>query len=403
MEKSPLAFLTSLTGKGQSEAFASNKAFLTDDPAKGGERFRSFLEDLLTAEPDANAGTVNIFAPPPAPAGKPFEADGILEAVAPSDAALDNITVVAAPIEGVVAPVAAAETAAAQAAPIDTTTLAPTLPAQIRAEKPAPLSVRADAPAKQSDALLQAFAKQSGATTAPVSGAAPVVAAELPADTALLGSDLEQASSIDTAAPEKLLRQARPTTPPPGLVGNGAANASFALAENAAPDAFANAALTRGDGDLINIEGLSGRGLEALTRAEASAANVMPVRDQIVAAVAARPGENRIEVRLDPPELGKVTIAFEGDGPDIIRAVVYADTSQTLDLMRRHADVFQRALGEQGFENLDLQFAERGPRDNASDEAKEQLRSFRLADDEGPAPETPGPLQYVEGRLDRRM
>ena len=139
------------------------------------------------------------------------------------------------------------------------------------------------------------------------------------------------------------------------------------------------------------------------SRAEASAANVMPVRDQIVAAVAARPGENRIEVRLDPPELGKVTIAFEGDGPDIIRAVVYADTSQTLDLMRRHADVFQRALGEQGFENLDLQFAERGPRDNASDEAKEQLRSFRLADDEGPAPETPGPLQYVEGRLDRRM
>lgn len=168
-----------------------------------------------------------------------------------------------------------------------------------------------------------------------------------------------------------------------------------------------NAILSAGlDGEAPAVE------RSAVTRAETvptdkAAVSFNPVRDQIVAAVVARNGEGRLEVRLDPPELGRVTINFEGDGAELVRAVISADTPETLDLMRRNADAFQRALAEQGFEGLDLQFAERGAENARQDEA-EKGRAFAFGKDG----EAPGQLRddsepaarYVEiGRLDRRL
>jgi hypothetical protein len=413
MENSPFAFLASLTGKPAGDVFAKSKALLAGGPGQefgraDGEGFLSFLEDLLTPVVDADADAANALAAPPAFAGALLNADVVDGAPAPASAPVDSISAVAAPIEGFAAPVIDAasapviEAASAQApGAAAAAALAPMIPAQARVETKAPLSARPGTPAKPPEAVLPASAKKSDPPAKPVSGLSPV-AVKASAETAMPEPSLEQAAPIEIAS-EQLPRTPRIPSSPRGLSGNTASNATFALSENAAPEAFANAAITRGEGDLANIEILSGRRLEALARTDAPAANVMPVRDQIVAAVASRPGETRLEVRLDPPELGKVTITFDGDGADIVRAVVHAEAPQTLDLMRRHADVFQRALEAQGFENLDLQFSERAPRENPGDKAQEQLRSFLLAEEEAALLADVTAPQVAPGRLDRRM
>ncbi|MEZ5892649.1 MAG: flagellar hook-length control protein FliK [Parvularculaceae bacterium] len=190
---------------------------------------------------------------------------------------------------------------------------------------------------------------------------------------------------------------------PAGLAGNVKAKAVAAITDRAAPEAFTHSAVTRLDvADAAGAERTQTIRLETAAHAAATNAHLNLVRDQIVAAVTHRQGD-RLEIRLDPPELGKVMIGFERDGADIVRAVVTADSPNTLDLMRRNADVFQRALEAQGFANLDLHFTDRGPREHANARAGEHAQSFVLNDDiEFPAAGAPG--RYVaDGRLDRRF
>lgn len=189
----------------------------------------------------------------------------------------------------------------------------------------------------------------------------------------------------------------------PGLAANAHANAAAAIAEHAAPEALSHSAVTRDDGGL-EFDRVASSRLETVSAAANSNIHVNPVRDQIVAAVTARHGEHKLEVRLDPPELGRVTIGFERDGGDIVRAVISANTPDTLDLMRRHADVFQRALEDQGFTGLDLHFADHGPQEGPAGQAGESTQNFRLSEEDAPAAMMTGPApRAVLGRLDRRL
>lgn len=79
-----------------------------------------------------------------------------------------------------------------------------------------------------------------------------------------------------------------------------------------------------------------------------------PVMTQIATAVRAGGGD-RVEVRLDPPELGRVTLSFQ-IRDDMVAAVVSADRSETAELLRRHGEELQRALKEGGFGDVSLDF-----------------------------------------------
>lgn len=178
---------------------------------------------------------------------------------------------------------------------------------------------------------------------------------------------------------------------------------AMAIGDHASPEALIHSALTR-DGEPGIFERAASSRLETTSQAVDRNVHLNPVRDQIVAAVASRPGEAKLEIRLDPPELGRVLIGFERDGADIVRAVVTADSPDTLDLMRRNADVFQRALEQQGFSNLDLQFADRGAREDAQENPGEGARLFALADEESGASGLAEQSSRVPlGRLDRRL
>lgn len=72
---------------------------------------------------------------------------------------------------------------------------------------------------------------------------------------------------------------------------------------------------------------------------------------------------DRLEVRLDPPELGKITIDFSNLGATGVKAVVSADLSATLDFLRRNSEQLLVELARQGLTGVDLQFADHPAKD----------------------------------------
>lgn len=66
---------------------------------------------------------------------------------------------------------------------------------------------------------------------------------------------------------------------------------------------------------------------------------------------------NRIEVRLDPPELGRVTLqmTITDDG---ITAAVTAERPEIIDILRRHADLLQKELQTAGHRNISMDFGQ---------------------------------------------
>lgn len=122
---------------------------------------------------------------------------------------------------------------------------------------------------------------------------------------------------------------------------------------------------------------------------------------QVVTAISERNGEAKLELRLNPPELGRVIISFESDGADFIRVVVGADSQQTLDLMRRNLDILQRELARNGLDNINVELADRDSNPHAHN-ADEQLMAYAASDDAPAYINNNIPLTtfIADGRLD---
>jgi flagellar hook-length control protein FliK len=89
-----------------------------------------------------------------------------------------------------------------------------------------------------------------------------------------------------------------------------------------------------------------------------AAAAPQAVVGQLAAAVA-HSTDGQVEIRLDPPELGRVQIHLaQLDGG--LEAVVLADRPETQDLLRRHADQLARELEAAGYARVSLDFAAGG-------------------------------------------
>jgi hypothetical protein len=142
-------------------------------------------------------------------------------------------------------------------------------------------------------------------------------------------------------------------------------------------------------------EGQPGPGL-----AEAGAANARRVAEAILL----NAGRDRIELRLDPPELGRVEIDLTvTDGR--LTATIAADRPETLDLLRRHADVLQRDLVAAGFGGADVGFSN-GARSEARPEARPEAEGTPR-EPAHPLSSPPGgqrrQLGGADGRLDIRL
>jgi flagellar hook-length control protein FliK len=70
-------------------------------------------------------------------------------------------------------------------------------------------------------------------------------------------------------------------------------------------------------------------------------------------------GRNHFEIRLDPPELGRIEVRLDVDHDGNVTTRMIADRSDTLDLLRRDATGLERALQDAGLKTADnsLQFS----------------------------------------------
>lgn len=118
---------------------------------------------------------------------------------------------------------------------------------------------------------------------------------------------------------------------------------------------------------------------------------------QIARAIGSPSAGETIEVRLDPPELGRVRIAFEfGDAP---RAVVSASQPETLDLLRRGGALLTEELAQAGLSEAEIEWSEQGLPDDRDEADAAPVRH-------APGPDTtdaPPRARHHDGALDRLL
>jgi hypothetical protein len=122
--------------------------------------------------------------------------------------------------------------------------------------------------------------------------------------------------------------------------------------------------------------------------------------DQLVASVRASAG-GTIEIRLAPEELGQVRLDIRlTDGG--LSVLIDAERSESLDLMRRNADLLARELRDAGFGAINLAFGSGTPqRDD-----RPGARAAYAERDGAPAPlppETAARRAHASARLDLRL
>jgi flagellar hook-length control protein FliK len=90
------------------------------------------------------------------------------------------------------------------------------------------------------------------------------------------------------------------------------------------------------------------------------AATVVPLAGLAVEIAAqARNGNHSFEIRLDPPELGRIDVRLDVDRDGNVSSRLVVERSSTLDLLRRDAHQLERALQDAGLKTTDngLQFS----------------------------------------------
>lgn len=112
--------------------------------------------------------------------------------------------------------------------------------------------------------------------------------------------------------------------------------------------------------------------------------------------------DNDFEFRLDPPDLGSVTLHFYEDETGLQHATITSERSDTLDLLRRHSDVLQRELFRAGVGSVELGFQEPkgdGRRDDRA--SNENGARLTITPQQLDVPAAPLLLPEAIGRIDR--
>ena len=393
-----------------------------------------------TAEPSPAASRAE---PAPAPDAVPPAVGTAMALGAPSPAGLTPAAEIPTPenaagAETVAPAEAPAETAPATAAvagaiPV-AVTVAPVLaPRPLGAPNSPPAKVAGTAmePASESSAgLPQPETEARVARAAPVRGdAAPTEAAAAPSaeppaaakaepakaigmavalPDAPRKHDLERAERAEDSSPEVPQRDGLSTEPAvrdtvravaPTVAGTEAQG--LALRDTAPPAWHLTVDAGQGPGRLEATQA------QAPGQAQASqlAGQPQAIVGQVSVAIG-RASSDDIEIRLDPPELGRVQIHLtRHDGG--IQAMVLSDRPETHDLLRRHAEALARELGSAGFDNVSLDFAAGGEARPGRDEARGL--DWMQAAPSGTAAATPEPtaprtaVRDLAGGLDIRL
>lgn len=203
--------------------------------------------------------------------------------------------------------------------------------------------LKADAVGTQTATPLPAAGGTAGSTSAGAAGAAQTVTAS---DTAIpssgTGTNNTQALSANTAATDTTARLA-------AIAGENPAQVSETKSEAATPKANSLPSGEAGSA-LAQTTDASRTVTETPQRAAPPPPPPSPpIRDlsmQITRHVEA--GTNHFQMRLDPPELGRVDIRMQIAHDGKLSLVVAAERPETIDLLQRDARVLERSLQDAG-------------------------------------------------------
>lgn len=165
-----------------------------------------------------------------------------------------------------------------------------------------------------------------------------------------------------------------PDDPPAAAPTAGKPDASNAIAAPAHPrDTASSAAAATHGGNAGQLSTLPLANLQsvtppALTAASAQlvpqAATVVPVPVPLTAlaleiGARAHTGDNRFDIRLDPPELGRIDVHLHVDAHGQVTSHIVVDRADTLNLLQRDASDLQQSLQQAGLKTGDggLQFS----------------------------------------------
>ena len=104
-------------------------------------------------------------------------------------------------------------------------------------------------------------------------------------------------------------------------------------------------------------------------------------------------GKNRFDIRLDPPELGRIEVRLDVGHDGRVTTHMIADRSDTLALLQRDASGLQRALHDAGLKTADngLQFSLRDQSGGQQQPMRAGPAAPRAGDEETLAPLAPLP------------
>lgn len=120
-------------------------------------------------------------------------------------------------------------------------------------------------------------------------------------------------------------------------------------------------------------------------------------------------GKNRFEIRLDPPELGRIDVRLDVDKNGHVTSRLIVDRQDTLDLLRRDASGLERALQDAGLKTSDngLQFSLRDQFASQQERQSGGEQARLVVDDDAlpviEAAQNYGRLAAARGGLDIRV
>ena len=121
-------------------------------------------------------------------------------------------------------------------------------------------------------------------------------------------------------------------------------------------------------------------------------------------------GRNHFEIRLDPPDLGRINVKLHVDNDGNVTTHLVVDRADTLDLLKRDASSLERALQQAGLKTSDnaLDFSLRQHSFAQDDTSKQTGTQQMVVPEDDPAPlealrQGYGRLLGLGGGLDIRI
>lgn len=366
-------------------ADSNGAASLTDKPGTTDKRTKTDKDDTAAdpnATPASDPSTVAIAAVPvvanPAPVKPSGGGDSAVATTSADAATIDTIGAVGATGTPATSPAITGQAAATSAALVLAAKATPGKPGKAAATDAKPsASPASNAPAPSAPAIPQSLAPATGLDIVigkPADGAQAPAADASNADLAKLG--LTQTASATTSA--------TPTAPaaPTPLAAVLPSEVS-AKPLSVAADAIASAATTAADqpGKLPDL-GSAPKGATpgatsftvatALDLSRTGPASTVPAQaqpalrqnvpiDRVAFEVVsqAKSGVREVEIKLDPPELGSISVKMDMDDSGRVSAHLVVEKSSTLDQLRSDAPRLERMLSDAGLktDSGSLQFS----------------------------------------------